>query len=82
MKRIYNGLKILLGCLIVMLAGYSAYQYYDYRMNPGYYAITSFPWYASIVLLIMFMLPVTAVILLILFLLRRRFQGRSQGLNG
>ncbi len=50
MNRLNNILNIVIGCFIGIFIGTSLYQVWDYKTHPNLYALTSAPWYTSILM--------------------------------
>ena len=48
MKKLNEVLNIIMGSFFGVFIGYSIYQYFDYKRNPGLYEIQSAPWYTGI----------------------------------
>ena len=49
-KRLYTVLKAVFWCVIGAFLGSTIYTCWDYYARPGLYALTSAPWYTSIVM--------------------------------
>lgn len=49
-KKLYTVLKAVFWCVIGAFLGSTIYTCWDYHARPGLYALTSAPWYISIVM--------------------------------
>ena len=49
-KKLYTVLKAVFWCVIGAFLGSTIYTCWDYHARPGLYALTSAPWYTSIVI--------------------------------
>lgn len=71
-------LNTFLNSVIIAFAGVwvgrSLYTYFDYRARPGLYAITSQPWYASILRFGGLALAVVAAAVLLKLIIRRKLK--------
>ena len=74
MRKIYFMLKILLWSFVGVFIGSSAYKYYDYKNHPGFYEFQSAPWYLSIEINAAFTAAVIAVILVIMWIVRKKLK--------
>lgn len=72
MKKLYNVLKIMLWSFIGIFIGSSLYKWYDYKNHPDLYAMQSAPWYLSIEISAIFTLAVVSVILIIMWIIKRK----------
>jgi hypothetical protein len=72
MKNLYRILTITLWAFVGTFIGRSLYQCYDYYTHPGLYAMQSAPWYSSIQISAVFTLLVAAVLLLVMWMIRRK----------
>lgn len=76
--RKFNGiLNIIMGSFSGVFIGYSIYQYFDYKRNPGLYEIQSAPWYTGIKIYGLG----TLVILLIGVVLKLLMKGKLKNIN-
>ena len=48
MKRLNTILNTIMGSFAGVFIGYSIYTFWDFKTHPGLYALTSAPWYSSI----------------------------------
>ena len=76
----WNKLNRFLNCLIgafigVFLAG-SIYTYWDYKTHPEIYAVTSAPWYTSILLFGIITLAIILVALVIKLIIRKKIRKK------
>lgn len=74
MKNLYNILRIVMWSFIGVFIGYSGYKYYDYKKHPDLYAMQSAPWYLSIELYAVFTIIVVAIILIIMWSIRKKIK--------
>ena len=71
-KKIYDFLRIAMWVFIGVFLGGSLWRCYEYCAYPDLFAVQSAPWYLSILLNGLF----TAIIVLILLVLRRLVKGK------
>lgn len=50
MKRLNTILNTVIGASAGVFIGYSIYTFWDFKTHPGLYALTSAPWYSSILM--------------------------------
>lgn len=50
MKRIYDFLKYVIWCDIILTVGKTIFDFFNYRSNPDAYAFNSAPWYTGALL--------------------------------
>lgn len=74
MKNLYNILRIVMWSFIGVFIGYSGYTYYDYKKHPDLYAMQSAPWYLGIELYGVFTIIVVAIILIIMWSIRKKIK--------
>ena len=48
-RKIRDFIKIFIGVDIATLIGKSLFVWWDYKNNPGFYAMNSAPWYVEII---------------------------------
>lgn len=48
MKRLNTILNTVMGAFAGGFIGYSIYTFWDFKTHPGLYALTSAPWYSSV----------------------------------
>ena len=48
MKRLNTILNTVMGAFAGVFIGYSIYTFWDFKTHPGFYALTSAPWYSSV----------------------------------
>ncbi len=48
MKRLYETLKLFLGCNIGVFLGRCIYLYFDFKARPDLYAMQQVPWYRGL----------------------------------
>ena len=71
-KRISQVLNIVIATAIGVFIGHGIYVYWDFRSHPGLYAMSSAPWYTSILVYGGFTVAVIVICLGIKFALRKR----------
>ena len=74
MKKIYNHLNILLWVFIGVFIGSSIYKYYDYKTHIDLYAMTSAPWYLSIQISAILTIIIEVVILLSMWIIKKKMK--------
>ena len=72
MKKGYQYLKIALGSVIGVFIGTSIYQYVDYSMHKDLYMLRSAPWYLSIQINALFTIVVVTILLVIMYILKKK----------
>ena len=72
MKRLYAALKTALWCVIGVFFGTSLYQICDYRLRRELYAMTSAPWYLSILVLGAFTVVAAAILLVCMTIVKKK----------
>lgn len=65
MKALNRFLNILSGAIVGVFIGYSLFEYWRYRTNPGLYAMWSAPWYTGILVRGLFAALVLLAVLLL-----------------
>ncbi len=74
MKKLYSILRIVLWSFIGVFIGSSLYKLYDYKVHPDLYAMQSAPWYLSIGINAIFTIVAACVIIIIMWVIRRKYQ--------
>ena len=74
MKRLYNALKIILSLLILAFAGYSAFQSWHFYAHRDMYAVTSAPWYYTIIFAGVITAVVGVIIIIALAIVKKRIK--------
>lgn len=64
-KRIRDFIKVFIGVDIATLIGKSLFIWWDYKNNPGFYALYSAPWYVEIIADAVVTFGVAAVLLVV-----------------
>ncbi len=72
MNKLYRMLKSMVCSFAGAFIGYSLYQYYHYKKNPGLYELQSAPWYTDILVFGASASVFIAVILIIMWLIRKK----------
>lgn len=74
----FRKLNILLNIIIVIFIGafigYGIFKYWDYKVHPDLYAVTSFPWYTSLQLYGMLLVAILIIAAIIKILILRRIK--------
>jgi len=74
MEKVYRFLKTAVWCFIGVFIGTSAYQCYDYHRNSWVYELTSSPWYTSILATGLFTAILVAILLVLMFILKKKMR--------
>lgn len=74
MKGLYNALGIILGLCIGAFAGYSAFQSWHYFTHRDMYALTSAPWYYTIIFAGIITAVVGVIIIIALAIVKKRMK--------
>ena len=74
MKTVHRILRIAFWCVLGGFIGTTIYTCYDYFTRPGLYALTSAPWYTSIVLHGVFTAITASALLAILCVIKRKLK--------
>lgn len=74
MKKLYNILRIVLFSHLGVLAGYSGYAYWHYKVHPGLYAMQSAPWYTGVQMLGMYTAAVACICIGMMIFLHGRIK--------
>jgi len=78
MKKLYGFLKTLLYCCVGVFIGTSLYRIWDYKTNAWVYDMQAVPFYMYIVLNAAILAAEAVVILLVMWLLRRKMRREAQ----
>ena len=76
-KKLYTVLKAVFWCVIGAFLGSTIYTCWDYHARPGLYALTSAPWYTSIVVHGIFTAIVCAVLLAAMAAVKKKSKHRK-----
>ena len=76
-QKLYAVLKTVFWCVIGAFIGPMLYTCYDYHARPGLYALTSTPWYTSIVVHGILTLIVCAVLLAAMVVVKKKSKYRK-----
>lgn len=74
MKKLYRIFKTAVWCFIGVFAGVTAYICWDHHARPELYAMQPAPWYTSIRVHAVFTAAVCAVLLMVMWVLRRKMK--------
>jgi len=77
LRKFNKVLNIVMGSFFGVFIGYSIYQYFDYKRNPGLYEMQSVPWYTGIKIYGLG----TLVILLIGVVLKLLMKGKLKNID-
>lgn len=77
MRKFNKVLNIVMSSFSGVFIGYSIYQYFDYKRNPGLYEIQSAPWHTGIKIYAL----VTLVILLIGVVFKLLMKGKLKNID-
>ena len=69
LTKIRDFIKIFIGVDIATLIGKSLFIWWDYKNNPGFYAMYSAPWYVEIIAYAVVTFGVATVLLAVYFIL-------------
>lgn len=76
-KKLYTVLKTVFWCVIGAFIGSTLYTCYDYHARPGLYALTSAPWYTSIVMHGILTAIVCAILLAAMVVIKKKSKHRK-----
>ena len=76
-KKLYTVLKTVFWCVIGAFIGPTLYTCYDYHARPGLYALTSAPWYTSIVMHGILTAIVCAILLATMVVVKKKSRHRK-----
>lgn len=71
LKKLNDFLNVLIGVVVGVFVGHSAYVIFDYRVHPDLYAMYSAPWYTSILLYGIFAAIVLAATIIVKIIIRK-----------
>ena len=74
MKNLYIILNAAFWCFIGVFLGVSLYTCWDYHARPGLYALTSAPWYTSIVMYGILTAIAAAVLLAAMYMVKKKLK--------
>lgn len=77
LKRVNEILNLLMGSISGVFIGHGIYVYWDYKTNPGLYAMGSAPWYAGILLYGIFTVAVLAAAIAVKAIIRKKMKQRT-----
>ena len=72
MKRLNTILNTIMGAFAGVFIGYTIYTVWDFKSHPGLYALTSAPWYSSILVHGAVTLAVLVICVVIKVVLKRK----------
>jgi uncharacterized membrane protein len=73
-KKLYTVLKAVFWCVISAFLGSTIYTCWDYHARPGLYALTSAPWYISIVMYGILTAIAAAVLLAAMYMVKKKLK--------
>lgn len=73
-KKLYTVLKAVSWCVIGAFLGSTIYTCWDYHARPGLYALTSAPWYTSIVMYGILTAIAAAVLLAAMYMVKKKLK--------
>ena len=73
-KKLYTVLKAVFWCVIGAFFGSTIYTCWDYHARPGLYALTSAPWYTSIVMYGILTAIAAAVLLAAMYMVKKKLK--------
>ena len=73
-KKLYTILKAVFWCVIGAFFGSTIYTCWDYHAHPGLYALTSAPWYTSIVMYGILTAIAAAVLLAAMYMVKKKLK--------
>ena len=76
-QKLYTVLKTVFWCVVGAFIGPTLYTCYDHYARPGLYALTSAPWYTSIVVHGIFTAIVCAVLLAAMAAVKKKSKHRK-----
>lgn len=71
-ERVNNWLNILMGTVFGVFLGYGIFVYWEYQNRPELYALSSTPWYSSILLYGAYTVGILLVLALIKWFLKKK----------
>ena len=71
-KRLYDILRIALGCFVGVYIGLSLYRYFDYQAHPDLYLVQSTPWYTRILVQGLFTVLIVLALAVAMRLVKRK----------
>lgn len=74
LKKINLLLNIIMVIFTGAFIGYGIFKYWDYKVHPDLYAVTSFPWYTSLQLYGMLLVVILIIAAIIKIHIRRRIK--------
>lgn len=77
LKKLDFFLNVVIGGFLGVWIGYGLYTYWDYKIHPDLYAMTSFPWYTGIQVMGIFVWVVVAAAAVIKMLIRKKRDNQS-----
>lgn len=74
LKKFNSLLNSIICCFIGVFIGRSIYTYWDYRVHPDLYAVTSFPWYTSLQIFGAIVAIVVVIAVILKFIIRKKIK--------
>ena len=77
MKKLYETLRLFLGCDVGVFVGRCIVQYWDFKAHPDLYAMRSVPWYVDLEIQGIVTAVLTAVLLAVMWLVRKNIDKKG-----
>ena len=77
MKKLYETLRLFLGCDVGVFVGRCIVQYWDFKAHPDLYAMQSAPWYADLKFQGIITAVLAAVLLAVMWLVRKNIDKKG-----
>ena len=77
MKKLYETLRLFLGCDVGVFVGRCIVQYWDFKAHPDLYAMQSAPWYVDLEIQGIITAVLAAVLLAVMWLVRKNIDKKG-----
>ena len=77
MKKLYETLRLFLGCDVGVFVGRCIVQYWDFKAHPDLYAMRSVPWYVDLKFQGIVTAVLAAVLLAVMWLIRKNIDKKG-----
>ena len=77
MKKLYETLRLFLGCDVGVFVGRCIVQYWDFKAHPDLYAMRSVPWYQPLKVQGIVTAGIAAIVLAAMWLVRKKINKKG-----
>ena len=77
MKKLYQTLKIFLGCMAGVFLGSCIYRYWEFKAHPDLYAMQSAPWYLPLKIQGILTVVLAVIVLAAMWLVRKNINKKG-----